>query len=287
MLDPFLEVFAGTAGDPAALSRALEGCADAGAHHWPEVRVDRDAFARFLAARVPADADPAAAVLELAAADLWLACGCGAGDPAAIAAFEAELMPVVIAAVRGMRGSADAADEVAQELRERLLVGSGDRGPRILDYAGRGSLRRWLKATAVRTQLNRLRGGKREVLVDDAPVFDALAGPAQPELEPLRGRYREALADAFAAAMAALADRDKALLRLAYVERVGLGGLGQAFGVSRATAHRWLVKARQQLADGTESRLVDALGVPREAVASIRRLVQSQIAVSVERILAP
>ncbi len=57
-------------------------------------------------------------------------------------------------------------------MRQRLFVGGGTAGPptspgKIAEYGGRGDLRRWVRSVAVRTCLNELRKGKREILVDD------------------------------------------------------------------------------------------------------------------------
>jgi RNA polymerase sigma-70 factor (ECF subfamily) len=115
------------------------------------------------------------------AEDLALATACARGDAAAIDAFDRLLRQVGTAAVRGLRGSDSDRDDVLQDVRAKLLVGTGERGPLIADYAGRGDLARWLKATVVRAYLNRVRGVRRETVVDDEVVFDRLMAP---EIEP-------------------------------------------------------------------------------------------------------
>ncbi len=83
-------------------------------------------------------------------------------------------------------------------------------------------------------------------------------------------------------------DHDKALLKMAYIERENLEGLGRSFGYSRATAHRRLAGARDALAKGIEEYLgseLNATALSATQLASIRRLVQSQVSVSLGRIL--
>ena len=227
------------------------------------------------------------AVATLNAEDLWLSCACVMGHTGAVVEFETAYMPVVTATVRGMRADQATADDIAQEVRERLLVGSDHRKPRIADYAGRGDLRRWLKAIAVRTFLNSRRGAKREVLVDDAPVLDALAQPIDPQTALVKEKYRGEFAQAFATAMASLSDQDKMALRYAHIDNLNLEAIGRALGVSRATAHRRLVRAREALAAATERELATRLHLAGAELQSIRRLVQSQVVVSVRRLLSP
>ncbi|MBS2025401.1 MAG: hypothetical protein JST92_23625, partial [Deltaproteobacteria bacterium] len=54
-----------------------------GAAAWPEVVIPAERFAAFLEDKVPGGADRGAALEALHGADLYLACGCADGDPAA------------------------------------------------------------------------------------------------------------------------------------------------------------------------------------------------------------
>jgi hypothetical protein len=56
--------------------------------------------------------------------------------------------------------------------------------------------------------------------------------------------------------------------------------------VHRATAARWLARVRTDLVDGTLAKLSAALGIGRASAASIVRLVQSQLELSVVRHLS-
>jgi RNA polymerase sigma-70 factor (ECF subfamily) len=287
-LGAFLAAFPGKAeaepGGPLglALTAALETARSA----HPDIALDASTFAAHIAARLDPDGEPAGQIAKLDSADLYLACGCLHADPVAVADFDGEPMSVVLPAIRGMRGDQAEAEDIAQELRERLLVGGGERGPRIGDYKGRGRLKRWVKAIAVRTFLNNKRGQKREVLVDDEPVLDALTEPSDPQLALLKNKYRAQFSTSFASAMESLSSDDKLVLRHAHIDNLRLEEIGKALGVSRATAHRRLIRAREALAKATEDQLGQALGVSAGEIASIRRLVQSQVVVSVRRLLS-
>jgi RNA polymerase sigma-70 factor (ECF subfamily) len=256
---------------------------------WDPPPVTPDELAAWVGARIPADAtDLVAAVRGLRGPDLYLACACARGEPRATAMLEHKYMPGIRAALRAMRAGHTQVDEALQQVRERLLVGDAERGPRIADYTGRGDLRRWLRASAVHTYLNIRRGEKREVLVDDDRVFDAVATPdVDPELAHMKELYRVEFKQAFSEAVLELSDQEKNLLRYRHVERLGIEEVAEIYRVHRATMHRWLAAARDTLARATEQALLRRLGVAGSELQSIRRLVESQIDLSLVRVLGP
>ena len=89
--------------------------------------------------------------------ELALALACARGDDTAIRLLEREYFDGVRGALRAMKLDADLTDEVIQEVRRKLLVGEP---PKIVGYAGRGSLRGLLKVTATRTAISLLRKGR-------------------------------------------------------------------------------------------------------------------------------
>ena len=124
-------------------------------------------------------------------------------------------------------------------------------------------------------------GGARPGRRDDAWGLAGLAaaGPGV-DVDYLKQRYRAALADAFADAMAGLDDDQRVALRYFYVDGVNLDQLGALLGVSRATAHRRLVKARAALAAATTAQLRARIPAADCELDSIRRLVQSRFELS-------
>lgn len=279
--DPAVAARAGDAAVEAALAEAVAAARAA----WPALVVAAPAFAAWLGARVLLDDDLAGAVRAMCADDLYLACACAHGDPAALRALEAGYLLGIRPALRAMRAPEPAIDETVQQVRTRLLVGDG--GPaRIAEYAGRGDLRRWLRASAVHLYLNARRGEQRTVVTDDERVFDAVSTPGvDPALAHLKALYREPFKEAFLAAVATLSDQDKNLLRYRHVDELGIDEVAAIYRVHRATMHRWLASARAALAAATEQPLQARLGLPRGELASIRRLVASQLDLSLVRVL--
>ena len=109
---------------------------------WPGVTVDAERFAAYVRER-------AVDVERAPMADLYLACACEAGDPAALAAFESHFMREVGVAAAKLRAAAGIADEARQVVRELLFVGKRAIG----SYAGRGDLRGWIRVIAMREVL--------------------------------------------------------------------------------------------------------------------------------------
>ncbi|MBZ0233994.1 MAG: sigma-70 family RNA polymerase sigma factor [Deltaproteobacteria bacterium] len=254
---------------------------EAGRAAWPAIALDDERFVAFVAARLSAVADPAA----IAAADLWLACACLAHDPAALHGLDAQitsLRPVLGA----MRLDDDRIDELLQELRAKLLVDDPDGShARLADYSGRADLRTWLRTAVTRAAIDVLRKRVDHALPDDDEVLAAPALGTDPELAALRARYREPFKHALLAAVAALDARDRALLRFHYVQGYAIDRIAAVYGVHRATAARWLVAAREALARATQHRLVQHLGVTLSEVQSLARLVESQLDLSLRRLL--
>lgn len=270
----------------AALPEARRGEASALAAAWAAVReawpqlVDAPAP---LFARVMPRVSVEVPLAEVAWADLALADACLRRLPAALAAFEELHGPALSGALAAAGLPAEARGEALQRLRLRMLVAE-EGAPRLASYAGRGPLRAWLKVAAVREALMLVRAAGRraahEVAVDDAALLEGAALADDPELWLVRERCREALREAFAAAIEGLDSRERTLLRLSLRDRLGVDQLGALFRVHRATAARWLAAVRTKLHATVRARLADRLNLESGEVESIIRAVGSRIDLS-------
>ncbi|MCE9571840.1 MAG: transcriptional regulator [Deltaproteobacteria bacterium] len=249
---------------------------------WPQLAVPDAAFAAFLAIRVGEASDLRAAVRNLPAADLYLACACAAGDPAAHAAFDG-LLTEVDAAGGAVRASADTVDEVKQMLRAQLLLPREGRPPAIGGYAGRGSLRGWLRISATRELVRQVKKMLRDVPLEQA-ILDQ-PGDKDPALERLKEQYRAEFSTALGLALADLEPRERTLFRMQLIDQLGIDEIGAIYNVHRATAARWLVKARAGLVEATQRHLAARLRLDDDEVTSVIRMIQSKLDVSVERLL--
>ncbi len=297
-------VFAEAATGPVALDgleQALAGALSVARAGWKDLTaaaIPDDAFVAYLAARV---ASPdAAGIAAVKVADLYLACGCALGVPKAMVLFEQHYLTEVPSYVGQIDRSGEFADEVRQQLSERLLV-----APRkIADYTGRGPLGGWLRVAAVRIGLNVKRSQKPMPLtrVADAPeqARDAADGghaghegggghlnapSPDPELDYLKLRYRNELREAFALTLAALDGEARAVLKMHYLDGLNIDEIGASFRVHRSTVARWLSQAREQILEETRKLLSSRLQIGRAEAESVIHLVQSQLDVSIYRYL--
>ncbi|HWM88319.1 MAG TPA: sigma factor-like helix-turn-helix DNA-binding protein [Kofleriaceae bacterium] len=267
-------------GDRAAVETSLAAALATARETWPDVRIDGDAFAGFVAERLAGGMPASAALERLWLGDLALASACASGDVAAIQTLDRMVSEQVAQASDLARAGATTRDEAAQVVRTLLLVPRAERPPAILDYAGRGPLGGWLRITATREVVRLLRPSRREVELGDHLV-DGEATAADPVLSGLKNRYRRELADAFHTALAELGPRDRTLLRYQLVDGLGIDDIAALYQVHRATAARWLARVRDDLIEATRALLAEKLGMGQDEVVSVLRLVQSELDFSV------
>ena len=267
---------------PTAAMTAWESLLGVARMHWPRVKLDEDQLATFIGERLTGS-DLVAGLASAPAADLVLAAACAAQEPTAHAAFDAVLTEVD-AAGAATGASADQVEEVKQLLRVQLLVPKDGKPPGIVGYRGKGPLRGWLRITATRELIRHKKKRTREVSFEQS-LDRYLSSGVDPALEQLKQQYRTEFALALDEAVEDLSAEDRTLLRQSLVDDMSIDAIGAAFGVHRATAARWLHRARASLVSATHRRLAARLELPIEQVESVIRLVQSKLDASVIRYL--
>jgi len=254
-----------------------------GAAAWPDISVEPERFSRFLATRIVGDSDPLAALAALHVGDLYLACACCDGDAAAIATFDREIMAQLPRLLHRERPEPAVLDELRQILRTRLFV---DSPPRIEKFGGRGPLLTWLKVVASRALSNlRRSGGDRANAEERAGSGPEALGFVDPELALIRQRFGVDFREALAAAFASLDVRDRNLVRLHFVDRLGIDALAPIFQVSRATVARHLAAAREALTERTVAHLGARLKLAESELVSLVNQVRSKLDVSLSAVL--
>lgn len=274
------------AGALAPLQARLEELYRAGRAEWPAVHVPADEFAAYLAQRLPDDeaAEPLRLLEQVRhAADLYLACGCRHGLPAALSALDQRFLSQVPAQVGHMGQSEGFAAEVQQALRHNLLVPVDGAAPRIAEYAGRSQLGSWLRTAAVRAALNLIRSHRREQPHDEQ-TFRALADELDPEQRYMKARYGEVFHGALHAALARLAPEQRRLLSLRYAGQLTCQQISQLEGVHHATVLRRLQRTLEELGAAVHQELLDQLGVDSAELQSLWELVRSQLQLSLQRL---
>ncbi len=273
--------------DANALEEVLAQQLAAARAAWPGVALSDEKFLAHLARHLPDDGAPLLRLRELRGDELYLARACADGDAEALRAFEAAHLRDVRGALARLDRDGLPVDDVLADLRLKLLVQDGDAPPRILEYAGRGELRGWLRITAVRAafrQRDRERAGA--ATDEDDALADRSAPAGNPELDVLKSQHGDAFRRAFREAMAALTSRDQLLLRQHFLDGLTLEQLGALHGgVNRSTVLRWIRRVQELLLKKTRRALVDELHLTAAECDSLLRDMQSQFAGSVRRIL--
>lgn len=286
---PFTKIFAAATGDEDGagggapeLEPTLAGLVAIGQRTFPELPVDTAAFVRHLGEHT---GGAAARLAMLNAADLYLAFAAVGGDAAAIAAIEQRHFPAAIAAVARIYPGAAERDDIIQELREKLFVALPGAPPAIASYSGRGALGGWVRIVAVRIALGAKRAARREGPAPDDSALLELTIAAHPELEHMQASYSAAFKAAFQEAMASLTARERTLLRLHFIDGLTVDELGALHRVHRATAARWIVRAREAVFEVTRRSLAERLALSSIDLERLFALIQSQVDISLARLL--
>ncbi len=235
---------------------------------WPGVELELGRFTEHLEQRRSHGID------RLHASDLYLAAACLAQRPHALEAFELECLRPLPRQLSSYGLSPAAAEELLQALRVRLLV---EAPPRLAEYDGRGPLGAWVRVAAVRlaSNLKRTEGQQRDV----AQASPVRAAPIDPELALMTHTSKDLLQNAVDAALATLEPEERMALRLTYSHGVNLDGVAQALGVSRATAGRRVLSARERMRDEVLRVLGQRVTQPSE-LESLVKLVRSKLELS-------
>jgi RNA polymerase sigma-70 factor, ECF subfamily len=250
----------------------------AGEAAWPKIRLARDAFAAAIARHgSPANVERAS--------DLYIAVASVEGNPRAIEAVRTMLASELHFAATKTTATADQISEAQARLSHVLFVDEPQRAAALRGYSGRGELVAYLRVVARRELFRIVNQGRREVGLD-ADIIDCIVPPKDPEISLLRERYRDEVDRGLRIAVGRLDDRERALLRYAFVEGLNVDAVGKLYGVHRATAARWIAVARERLGTAIREQLAEQLAIELAEVDSIVRLVQSRIDASLDRVLS-
>jgi RNA polymerase sigma-70 factor (ECF subfamily) len=240
-----------------------------GAQAWPDIHLPPEELARYLAARgLPTDAPHSA--------DLYLVCACLLQMPSAMRAFERSQLRELDRHVARLRLSPELLDELAQQLREKLLMPPK---PRLAEYSGRSKLLVWMRVVSMRAAIDLLRA-RGDLPTGDAEAHELPAATTSPELTALRSRYKPRFEQAFADALAAVPDEQRRLLRMHFVDGMTLEAIAQRLGVNRSTIMRRLDSCTDALWAGLRERLGGELGLDTGELNSLRELLQSDLELS-------
>jgi RNA polymerase sigma-70 factor (ECF subfamily) len=259
-----------------------------------------------LTSPAPSPEEVAAGLRALHGRDLLLVLACEDGDRAALRLLDQTLCDAVPRAAARLRPSNTFVDEVAQQLRQKLLVAPVGGRAKLRDYKGRGALAHWLRAAALRLALNLLESeapqrkatasngpgpggghgsGYGGSAVQSGPLDRMAAAGPDPELSLLKRRYAPQFRAALEAALAGLGPKERNLLRLYFAQGLTVEEIGRLEGTHKSTISRWLSRARAGLLEEVRSQLGKSLALGPGELDSLLAAVGSQLHISLGRVL--
>lgn len=188
-------------------------------------------------------------------------------------------------ACRVAAGGPERVHELVTNITSRLLFASEEGPARIASYSGRAPLGAWLRVVAKRGAIDIQRGEKRRPTAAEEFAQRALK-VVDPELDFFKFRYARQFNEALEEVLSALAAEDANLLYLTSVEHVSSDAIAQMRHVSRRTIQRRLSAIREEVLVELRCRMRERLGASEDEIESLLGLVQSQLGVTLHRVLA-
>jgi RNA polymerase sigma-70 factor (ECF subfamily) len=254
---------------------------------WPELSLAPNTLAGYLGERAPKDQVSPEWLNKTHAEDLFLACACLGGSPQALRAFDETVLSNLGIYLKRLSPTPEVIAETRQLLMEKLFVGIGGQPPRIAQYSGEGRLAHWVRIAAVRTALTLLTANRAAPHTDEVEtIATAIAPGGNPEFDLLRSTYQREFTSALGDSIGALSQRDRALIRFAFVERMTPAQIGDMYGCHRTTAMRWIEAACEATLKHTQRGLMERLKISQSECDRLYALVKSQLDLSLSRLLA-
>jgi len=178
--------------------------------------------------------------------DAVLVAAAATGDAGAFRALVDRHLSGVLAVARRMLRDEAEAEDVAQEAMLRLW-----RSAEGIEVGAPG-LRPWLRRVVSNLCVDRMRSGKRLVVVDEVPER-AEAATQQSEVE------AQDVSQRVDAALKALPDRQRTALTLFHYEGMSQVEIGQFMGISDEAVESLLARARRSLKAALRDELAELL----------------------------
>jgi len=251
----------------------------------PTLSLDARGFVEHWATHLSHCRTPESEFDRLHLGDLCVAFGCGHGDTEALRLFQVEFVPIAVSTIRGVDSSDAFVEEVTQQLLERILVAAPGQ-PRILEYAGRGSLEHWLRAAALRLSLNARRSARRapdQLAVDSQ--LEVAAPTADLQFDILQARYGPDFGAALKEAMRELSSQERSLLRLHFLDGLSFNQIGAVYQVNKSTISRRMSHARETLLAKTRERLELRFNLGGLELDSLMRMLGPELQMSLTSVL--
>jgi RNA polymerase sigma-70 factor, ECF subfamily len=190
--------------------------------------------------------------------DLALARACAAGNELAwehfLTRFREKLYDSARAITHEESQARDLADSIYADLYG-VTTREGERPSKLTSYTGRGSLEGWLRTVLAQEFVNRYRGQRRLVSLEEQEEESHQFVVTAPTPEPAL-RVDERLEGAIDEALAGVSPEDRMLLAAYYLDGRTLAEIGRMMGFHEATASRRLDKLAKTLRKAVREGLI-------------------------------
>ena len=257
-------------------NRAKELAQSAAAAH-PSLSGTVDAFADHLLSLVGEDAS----IEDIRAPDLYVAWCCSQGCSAALESFWATCVPTARRAAFSVTKNEDLAEDVVQEVLQKLIVGTGDKPGTLASYQGRSKLDRWLRSVTVRAAISASRKSSQKAGTEDEEVLMQVpAVDDDPELALLKESSGEMVETALRDSLRELDSETRLVLQQHLIDGLTIDQLASIYRIHRATAARRIAKAREALLAATRQKLRSAIQLTGGDLDSLINFAQSRVKLS-------
>ena len=165
-------------------------------------------------------------------------------------------------------------------------MSGGAQPPAIASYAGRAPLASWVRVVATRIAIDLARQRRGDQDGDDL-LEQVAAQTVDPERAALKLQHVPDVNAALAAAVRALPERDRELLRLHFRERQTLEVIAQRFGVTKSTVSRWIDRVGEGLLDAVRAHLMEVCRLGGTEADSLIGTVRSELHLSMSGLFGP
>jgi RNA polymerase sigma-70 factor len=246
---------------------------------WPTVVLDFDAWCRHLAELGWGDESPRFPE------HVYIARACAAADARALRIVEEQFFGALNDLARRKLRGADPAAEALQLTREKLFTGPE---PRILTYRGSGHLLMWLKMVLNRViaSSKRAEAAQRQRERGFIEFWKDMADDLgdRPALRPDVVEFAEGC---LRRAFATLPARERAVMRLYFLEGASSAAIGAIYGRHRSQIPLWIARGRELMRNELREQVQRALGSIRESeLGSLLRIMHDEIDVTISTLLA-
>ncbi len=226
-------------------------------------------------------------VEDIRATDLYVAWCCTQGCSAALEHFWTSCVPTARRAAFSVTKNEDLAEDVVQDVLQKLIVGTSDKPGTLASYQGRSKLERWLRSVTVRAAISASRKSSQKATTEsEETLMQVPAVDDDPELALLKETSSEMVETALRDSLRELDSETRLVLQQHLIDGLTIDQLASIYRIHRATAARRIAKAREALLAATRQKLRSTIQMTGGELDSLINFAQSRVKLSLRWFVA-